>query len=806
MQWLKTMNNFAKTLLLTSALVFATQGYADVNTDNQNGKELPQALQEILLNSTPLEKNESYFTDLTSGDGFNINTQEKNDVNYRAELPFDKLGFPQGITMTLGQKQSGLNFTLPTDKIITKAKLELFISATESIAEKSPHFDVLLNGQELGSIVISNVETSSYELNVPSEYLAQENSLTFEIEDELSSDCKIDYTGFNEISIEGNSFLSVEGNTMEIDSDLTLFPLPFFDKYDISKGSVEFVFSKNPSKEEIKAAHMLSSFLGNKADFRGVQFKVTYDKLPHNHAIIFGKPEEKIAGMALPEKKGVYIKKNPYFYPYKVVYVVAESDVEFTSAIMQLTDPIFSPNEKLVDVSYYPIYARTLQESIAYDAPKWIPTTRKVYLRELLQPGQSMTTKGFWHNSIHLPFRTAPDLYMMYDGQGDLYVSYEFPAEKELNERESGLNVSLSGVFQDKLPVNKKGLLENMWRLFGGNARQTSRHIQVNPAYIYGENDIELYFDLRLNDSAPCTVLQNTNIKSVIDSSSYIDLSHSVHYSKLPNLSYFVGASFPFSKYADYSQTAILLPENPSESELKALFDMGARSGDATGAIISKPKILMGLNDIRQHEEELSKKDILIVSTLMNKDFLSVLFKNSAFTFNGYELNVYDYGVLNFRGGVMRGLERLFSGDFRNQNADANRYVRTSLSWRGFLSMISPFDDERIAVVVTATDDKEISKLSNDLDNPMVNRGVGGDLTIISGQDRVIKYTVGDFIYSGDVSTIYKILHFAGEHILWLAIFSVFIIMMLSLIISIFLQKRAKSRLGEDIINTKDWD
>ena len=120
--------------------------------------------------------------------------------------------------------------------------------------------------------------------------------------------------------------------------------------------------------------------------------------------------------------------------------------------------------------------------------------------------------------------------------------------------------------------------------------------------------------------------------------------------------------------------------------------------------------------------------------------------------------------------------------------------------------MLSPFDDERIAVVVTATDDKEITKLSDDLDNPMVNRGVGGDLTIISGQDRVIKYTVGDFIYSGDVSTIYKILHFAGEHILWLAIFSVFIIMMLSLIISIFLQKRAKSRLGEDIINTKDWD
>lgn len=118
--------------------------------------------------------------------------------------------------------------------------------------------------------------------------------------------------------------------------------------------------------------------------------------------------------------------------------------------------------------------------------------------------------------------------------------------------------------------------------------------------------------------------------------------------------------------------------------------------------------------------------------------------------------------------------------------------------------MISPFDSERIAVVVTATDDKEITKLSNDLDNPQINREVGGDLTVISGDNRVVKYTVGDFIYSGDVSTLFKIMHFAGEHILWLAIFSVFIVMMLSLIISKILQKRAVRRLEEGGFREED--
>ncbi len=790
------MNNFIKSLLLTCALVFTSNTFAANENQDAAKAELPQALQEILLNSAPMEQNENYFSEL-SNDSFNINFQEKKNVAYSTEISFDKLGFHDGITMTLGQKESGINFTLPTDKIVTKAKLELFINATEEMAKKNPHFTVILNSQELGTIVVNNVESSGYELNVPAEYLAQENNLTFELDETLSSDCKIDYTGFNELNIENTSFLAVEGNTMEIDSDLTLFPLPFFDKYEISKGTVNYIFGKNLGANEIKAAQMMSSYFGEKADYRGIQFKVIFDKLPQNHAIVFGKPGEKIAGIDLPTKKGVYIKNNPYYYPYKLVYLIADNAKEFEQEILQLTDPVFSPNEKIVDTSYYPVVNRTTPLSSAYDAPRWIPTTRKVYLRELLKPGQSLTTKGFWHSSTHLPFRAAPDLFMMYDGQGDLYISYEFPAEKELDERASGLNVSLSGNFLDKLPVNKKGLLENMWRLFGGNARQTYRSVQVEPSYIYGQNDIELYFDLRLNSNAPCSVVQNTNLKSVIDASSYLDLSDSVHFAKMPNLSYYVGASFPFSKYADYSESAVLLPEHPSASELKALFDMAARSGNATGTLISKADVLLGLNDIKNNEERLHGKDILICSTLINKDFLSPLFKDSAFTFNGFELNIYDYGILNFRGGILHGLERLFSGDFRNKNADANRYVRTSLSWRGFLSMISPFDSDRIAVVVTATDDKEISKLSDDLDNPKINREIGGDLAVISGVDRVIKYTVGDFIYSGDVSTIFRIMYFAGEHILWLAIFSVFIVMVLSLIITNILHRRAIRRLNE---------
>ena len=344
--------------------------------------------------------------------------------------------------------------------------------------------------------------------------------------------------------------------------------------------------------------------------------------------------------------------------------------------------------------------------------------------------------------------------------------------------------------------MNKKGLLENIWRISGGDIRETERHLQIPPSMIYGDNNLEMYFDLRLNPKTSCAIMQDTNIKSVIDESSYIDFTNSVHYAKLPNLSFFVGASFPFSRYADFSRTAILLPKHPSANEFSMLFDMAGRAGNATGTLVYNENIYLGNKAYNPDDSYLVGKDILVVSTLKRKEFLAPLFENSAFEL-GHELHIYDYGVFSLRGGFFAGLTRFLSGDFRSENVDANRYVRTSSSWRGFLSLVSPFDSEHIAVLVTATDDNELLKITSDLDKNSVNRAIGGDISIITGADKVVKYTVGDHIFSGDVSTSFEILHFAGEHVFWLSVVAFIIIIVLSFIASTYLQKRAKRRLAE---------
>lgn len=812
------MKNLFKTLTLVSLLCAVASSFAASNSAKDRDfrqqktalnatatadNELPAALQEILLDSKPLDNTASdqttsdnlYFSKMQNDDNLQnhqLLTQDNEIKPYASKITLTNMGSPKGIEIYPGQKSAGISFTLPIDKVITSARLDLYVSMTEAMQGNTNHIDVKVNGQALGSLPVAKTEITNYELDIPAEYLAQENSLTLEMTDEEFV-CKIDYSGKQKILIDPESYLSVNGYNLELGSDLSLFPLPFFDRFNSAQTLINFVLPKNTSTDILYGPLMLASYFGTIADYRTVKFNVSSDTLPQDNSIVFAHPGQTVAGIDMPKKGGIYIKDNPYSRPYKNIFIVAKNKSDFIKAVYSLVKANLS-----TATDYLKIKDDKPELREAYDAPNWISSNKKVLLSSLLKNNQSLVTHGYTHGPLNLSFKAAPDLYQLYEDSGDLYVAYEFPLDKNIDENESGLNLLLSGAYLDKLPVNKKGLLENIWRLSGGDAREDKRHVQISPSMIYGDNNLELYFDLRLKPNTPCSVISDPNVKSVIDESSYIDLSKTRHFARLPNLSYFVGASFPFTRYSDFSHTVVLLPDNPTAVELNTLMNMVARAGNSTGSMVSYEQVVIGSDLFTKEPEFFEDKDLLVISNLSHKDYLSKLFDGSAFIFNGNELNIYDYGLISFRGGSFRGLRRFLSGDFRAENLDANRYVRTSMAWRGFLSFLSPFDSDKIAVVVTATDDEELDKLTDDLSNSKVNREVRGDITLISGLNKVMSFNVGDYIFSGNVSTSFKILTFAGEHVIWLCISSFIVLILLSYIISKYLQRRSRARLLEN--------
>ncbi len=88
--------------------------------------------------------------------------------------------------------------------------------------------------------------------------------------------------------------------------------------------------------------------------------------------------------------------------------------------------------------------------------------------------------------------------------------------------------------------------------------------VRVPPYYVFGQNQLQFYYDLRPVKIGECQDVLPNNVQEVpIDPGSMaIDLSKTERFTSLPNLAFFVNSGFPYTKMADLSDTAIVLPES----------------------------------------------------------------------------------------------------------------------------------------------------------------------------------------------------------------------------------------------------
>ncbi len=440
-----------------------------------------------------------------------------------------QMGQPRGITLTGGQLQSGILFTLPGDEVITNARLNLSLRVSAALAARNTSLQLMLNGQPLGTLPLgaSDSDVSDYQLDIPAAMVVSSNNLSFKINDADKLLCEKESAQQYQVTILPKTTLSLEGQQLNIGTSLRNFPRPFIDVQRMTPASVTFGFAANVSPDSVSAAALVASWLGIQSDYRGIRFPVVRGDLPEHNGILIGHPGDKIGSVTLPAAKGPLLQviDNPNNPVYKLLLVVGADDTQLRQAANRLTTQPLATDASSLNVPPQPIGTRK-----PYDAPRWINTSRPVRLSELLRKDQSLTTTGIWHDALRVNFRAAPDLFL-WDGDAiPVNLHYRFPSESWIDENNSFLNVTLNGTFLRNLTVNKVGLLESAWHRLGGDARQEQYTLKLEPYLIYGDNQLALYFNIMPKADAPCGVLLNNNIKSRIDEDSWIDLSHTRHF------------------------------------------------------------------------------------------------------------------------------------------------------------------------------------------------------------------------------------------------------------------------------------
>ncbi|MEI7064247.1 cellulose biosynthesis cyclic di-GMP-binding regulatory protein BcsB [Dickeya chrysanthemi] len=705
-----------------------------------------------------------------------------------SDVSVAQMGQTQGITLAGGQAQAGVIFTLPGDQVVTNARLDLALRVSPELAALNTSMQLMLNGQPLGTVPLNAAtgDSTLFQLDIPAAMVVSSNNLSFRINDADRLLCERDSATRYNLTILPTTILHLEGQQLDIGTRLENFPRPFVDPLQMTPASVTMVFPASVTPGQVSAASLVTSWLGTRMDGYGVTFPVIRDALPEKNGMVFGRPGEKVGALTLPEVAGPTLQliDNPVNPVYKLMLVVGKDDEQLRQAAYRLASQPLTG-----DASTLSVTPQTIPFRRAYDAPRWINTDRPVRLSELKRADQNMTVSGLWHEALRINFRAAPDLFL-WDGDAiPVQVDYRFPSESWIDENRSYLNVMLNGTFLRNLTVNKIGVLQQLWREMGGDTRQESYTLKVDPYLIYGYNQFQLYFNIRAKEDAPCSVLLNNNIKSQIADSASIDLSRTRHFTLLPNLSYFVGVAFPFTRQADYAQTVMLLPENPSDAEIGLLLDLAGRAGDATGVSLNHNRVMFGLPDNGADRQKLENSDVLTVTTLQQAAFNQKLLADSP-----YMVNDHTFGVKT--PGIGERFRTLVTGDWDRTPLDADRYFSSNEAWRGFLSYRSPWSPEHVVVVATGSDDEQLLRLYGDLNSPNINAAVRGDTAIITDENSVRSFRVGPQFPSGEMPWYMMIVWYANQHSVLMAVAAMLLAAAIGLSLASILRRQAEKRLS----------
>lgn len=704
-----------------------------------------------------------------------------------------EMGQPSGLRLSNWQRQSGITFTLPADWVVTDGNLLLDIEVSPALMETNTELHLMLNGQPLSSHRLGQLHDArvTYQIPIPAAMIVARNNLSFSIENsgDAALLCEKGVDNKYWLKVLPTSRLQLENQVLNIGQNMARFPQPFFDPQAMQPATVEVIFGQAKRPEDVAAAAIVSSYLGKITRYNNLDFQVLQDQLPEQNGIIFAQPGEQIGQLTLPQADGptLQVIDNPLNPVFKLLLVMGRNGKEMRQAAYRLVSQPLP--EKTATLAVKPV---NIPLHKPYDAPRWIDTSKPVSFSQLVANVDELTVSGVYHDAVRIAFRAAPDLFI-WDGRNvPLQIDYRFPTDSWIDENKSQLSATLNGTFLRNMSVNKRGLLELLWHQFGGDIRQESYSLPLPPYLIYGDNMLELYFSIVPKNSNSCNPADSNTIKSHIGPDSYIDLSKTYHFTELPNLSYFVGASFPFSKLADFSQTVLLMAEKPTINEVRTLLNLTARSGAATGSAVGNVDVRFGLKGNENDDAQFQGRDVLVVASLAQSALYQRLLQGGAFTLG-------DSGGLAVK--EQPTVEKLLAylkGNWRTQGIDADRYLSSVTDWRGFFSFRSSWDPQRVVVVASASSDDSLNKIYSDLKSAKINAGVRGDLAVITDQNGVRSFQVGAQFPSGELPWYLIFIWYASKHVVLLSLTGLGIAVVLGLGLYILLRKHAAKRLGRD--------
>ncbi len=508
---------------------------------------------------------------------------------------------------------SSVRFILPYTMVPHQSTLTLQYSFDPALDVRATSLKVSLNGTMVAAISPKSAQNwpgqmDEIKIAVPENQLVRSNILSFEFtgsglmmrEDQARTSILVRV--FPESSIE------VNGDRLRLKNDLGQLPLPVFDSELQTPSAIPFAFLGQPTPEALEAAGMVASWFGLTATSTPARFDVSVGEIPKGDVVLFSDQRMNLPdSLHLPAGEGpiLAIRDNPSDPMGSVLVVAGDDDEELTAAARALSltnkaspSPPASSVPTNDDATIAPVLWMPPTRNLD-DAPRWMPLTRDARLsdcssQEMLRTGDS--------NTIPVYFHLPPDAFFGERENLKLQLHYRYDAQSA--GPGSALRVAVNGQLVNETQLTAgEGIAE----------RTAFVSIPVAVLQPFG-NTMFFNFDFaRATPEAAQDSDESPAVKGEIVCDSSFDLHGLARWTRLPNLDIFANSGFPFTRRADLSETAVILPTVPSRGEIALYLDLMGQFGAQTGypglrVTVAGPNVVLNSN-----------KDYLVLGTIADQ-------------------------------------------------------------------------------------------------------------------------------------------------------------------------------------------
>jgi hypothetical protein len=528
-------------------------------------------------------------------------------------------------------------FSIPADEVVTAVKLKLDFSYSPSLLTNLSHLKIYLNGEVAQTVPLPKDQAGAAmirEINIDPRLVSDFNRLSVQFIGHYTLDCEDPFHSSLWLNVSNMSSVQFTVTPLSVVNDLALLPVPFFDRRDGRRLERPFVFGASPSVATLEAAGIVASYFGDLASYRGAWFPAHLNKLPNDNVVLFATSDDRPQGLVdLPPINGptISVIPHPADAKYKILLVMGRDAAELRTAATTLG----LGRSALAGQTVSNAKLDGLKARVPYDAPRWLPSDRPVKFGELATH-EDLNVRGLVPDLVRVNLITPPDLFAWHSKGVPLDLKYRYTPRPRPDK--SNMNVLVNQNYITSYPLlaypgseaPDSALTNFISKLTPGELLPGEAQFNLPVSQLRARSQMQFHFSFDYPKEGACRDVVLDNVRAAIDPDSQIDISSFPHYLKMPDMSAFANTGFPFTRMADLSESAVVMPDNYSAGDIGTYLTLMGRMGESTGLPV------YGVTVARSADvQNVANKDIMLIGGPSNQPLLKTWAKSMPFSVDG---------------------------------------------------------------------------------------------------------------------------------------------------------------------------